>query len=259
MNRRGLALGLALAVFALPALAVQVEPLAWTPGPNSAQPSLTATREGSFALTWQQMRGTDAELHVARFDASRAAEPTAQATVARGDDWFVNWADFPSLAVLDNGDWVTFTLRKSAGSTYAYDIHLQRSLDGGATWQPPVKVNDDGQPVQHGFVSLLPDGGDRVLMVWLDGRQDTAHGAHGGPAGGHGADHHGHDEGPMTLRSAVVGREARCRHLLLLPDRSGAPRRRGHRRVSRPRRRHPRHRPAAAFQRRPVVGPDHRA
>lgn len=220
MNRRGVALGLAMVVAALPALAVQVEPLAWTPGPNSAQPSLTATREGGFALTWQQKRGADAELHVARFDAPRRAganpsevssEPSAQATVARGDDWFVNWADFPSLAFLDNGDWVTFTLRKSAGSTYAYDIHLQRSLDGGATWQPPVKVNDDGQPVQHGFVSLLPDGGDRVLMVWLDGRQDTTHGGHGGPAGGHGADHHGHDEGPMTLRSAVVGRDGVAR------------------------------------------------
>lgn len=216
MNRRVIVLGFGLAVAALPALAVQVEPLAWTPGPNSAQPSLTATREGSFALTWQQKRGTDADLQVARFDAPRrvganpseaSSIPSAQAAVARGDDWFVNWADFPSLAVLDNGDWVTFTLRKSAGSTYAYDIHLQRSLDGGATWQPPVKVNDDGQSVQHGFVSLLPDGGDRVLMVWLDGRQDAAHAGHGA-SNGH---EHGHDEGPMSLRSAVLGRDGVAR------------------------------------------------
>jgi hypothetical protein len=206
--RRSLGLAVAAILLASPALALHVTPIEWTPGAGSAQPSVTATPSGAFALTWQQKRAAEAELRVARFDAG-AARPAADNAVARGDDWFVNWADFPSLAVLDNGDWVTFTLRKSAGSTYAYDIHLQRSTDGGATWQPAVKVNDDGQPVQHGFVSLLPDGGDRVLLVWLDGRQESApdapdaHASHAG----HAAHGHGHDEGPMTLRSAVVGRD----------------------------------------------------
>jgi hypothetical protein len=196
------------ALFAAPVLALRVTPIDWTSGPHSAQPNVTSTPSGQIALTWQQKRGTDAELQVARFD-RKALRPMSSTMVARGDDWFVNWADFPSLAVLDNGDWVTFTLRKSAGSTYAYDIHLQRSLDAGATWQPPVKVNDDGQPVQHGFVSLLPDGDDRVLLVWLDGRQEATHVGHKAHQGhGHGAAHdHGHDEGPMTLRSAVLGRD----------------------------------------------------
>lgn len=188
--------------------ALRVTGLDWTPGAHSAQPSVTATPEGGVALTWQQKRGRDAELRVARFDAG-STTPLAQASIARGDDWFVNWADFPSLTVLDNGDWVSFTLRKSAGSSYAYDIHLQRSLDGGATWQPAVTVNSDGQPVQHGFVSLLPDGGDRVLLVWLDGRKDTGDGSddpHAGHGDNQGASHHD-DDGPMTLRSAVVGRD----------------------------------------------------
>lgn len=208
-RRRALGVVLCVLPLASPVVALRVTPIAWTPGPGSAQPSVTTTRDGDFALTWQQKRGADAELQVARFDA-QGVTPEAQTAIARGDDWFVNWADFPSLAVLDNGDWVSFTLRKSAGSTYAYDIHLQRSLDGGATWQAPVKVNDDGQPVQHGFVSLLPDGDDRVLMVWLDGRQDATHSEHAQHAGhaGHGASHdHGHDEGPMTLRTAVLGRD----------------------------------------------------
>lgn len=204
----------ALAAAAAPGVGLQVTPLDWTPGIGSAQPNLTTTREGAFVLSWQQKHGAEAELRVARFDARpprASSAPSAQATIARGGDWFVNWADFPSLAVLDNGDWVTFTLRKSAGSTYAYDIHLQRSLDGGASWQPPVKVNDDGQAVQHGFVSLLPDGGDRVLMVWLDGRKDVAHAAHGGDAAAQPGAHHDHEDGAMTLRSAVVGRDGVAR------------------------------------------------
>ncbi|MGH8310103.1 MAG: sialidase family protein, partial [Steroidobacteraceae bacterium] len=113
--------------------------------------------------------------------------------IATGANWFVNWADFPSLRVLDNGDWVTHYLEKSAGSTYAYDVRLVRSTDRGKTWSTPVTPHTDGTPTQHGFVSLSPLGGDRVLVVWLDGRRGAAHA--------------GHDEdGPMTLRSAVLDR-----------------------------------------------------
>lgn len=203
---RGLAVALCALPLATPVAALRVTPTDWTPGAGSAQPSVTATPSGGFALTWQQKQGALAELQIARFDAG-AAQPAAQTVIARGSDWFVNWADFPSLAVLENGDWVTFTLRRSAGGSTTYDIHLQRSVDGGATWQAPVKINDDDQPVQRGFVSLLPDGGDRLLLVWLDDRQDDTHAAHGGGTA-HGASHgHGHDEGPMHLRSAVVGRD----------------------------------------------------
>lgn len=179
-----------------PVSALTVEAPSWTPGTGSAQPSVTSAGDGQFALTWQQRAGEQGALRVAVFAAS-AAQPARVSDVASGKNWFLNWADFPSLAVLDNGDWVTFTLRKSAGSTYAYDIHLQRSLDAGRTWLPSVVVNRDGQSVQHGFVSLLPDGEDRVLLVWLDGREGATD-AHA---------HHGdHEEGRMTLRAAVVGR-----------------------------------------------------
>ena len=199
------------------ASALDVEVLAWTPGPGSAQPSLVATQGGDAVLTWQQRDADAARLRAARIgvDGGGADNVRVLPDIARGRDWFLNWADFPSLAVLDNGDWVTFTLRKSTGSSYAYDIHLQRSIDEGATWSLPLIVNDDGQKVQHGFVSLLPDGDDRVLLVWLDGRRDlgAAHRTHHShdaastvakPADA--AGHH-HDEGPMTLRTVVVGRD----------------------------------------------------
>ena len=205
---------LAASLVSTAAVALEVEVLAWTPGPGSAQPSLVATQDGDAVLNWQQRDGEVARLRAARIAVrGRAASSDGAAAadgvrvlpdIARGRDWFLNWADFPSLAVLDNGDWVGFTLRKSAGSSYAYDIHLQRSTDDGATWSRSQVVNDDGQKVQHGFVSLLPDGGDRVLLVWLDGRREleAGHAAHHP----HGAAHH-HDDGPMTLRTVVLGRD----------------------------------------------------
>jgi hypothetical protein len=33
--------------------------------------------------------------------------------LASGCNWFVNWADTPSLAAADNDDWLTFYLQRS--------------------------------------------------------------------------------------------------------------------------------------------------
>ncbi|MGH8284710.1 MAG: sialidase family protein, partial [Steroidobacteraceae bacterium] len=170
---------------------VHVEQLRFATGADPGQPSVAVDPREGFVLTWQEREGGRASLWFAVID--RNGRELRRGRIATGANWFVNWADFPSLRVLDNGDWVTHYLEKSAGSTYAYDVRLVRSTDRGKTWSTPVTPHTDGTPTQHGFVSLSPLGGDRVLVVWLDGRRGAAHA--------------GHDEdGPMTLRSAVLDR-----------------------------------------------------
>jgi hypothetical protein len=115
--------------------------------------------------------------------------------VSRGCQRFVNWADFPAIVVADNGDWLTWWLEKSGPATYAYDIQVVRSTDRGASWSAPLTPHDDGTATEHGFVAGAAAGDDRVRLVWLDGRHTAA--------GGH---HEQQAEGPMSLRSAVLGR-----------------------------------------------------
>lgn len=122
--------------------------------------------------------------------------------VARGCDWFVNWADFPSLVVADNGHWVSFWLQKNGSGTYHYEIRTTRSTDRGRSWSPPLVPHRDGTASEHGFVAMAATGGDRVALIWLDGRQ-TAQAEVTGHAGHD--DHHGHD-GRMQLRSTQLGR-----------------------------------------------------
>jgi len=53
------------------------------------------------------------------------------------------------------------------------DVLLRRSSDGGRTWAPPVKVNDNGRDGTAQFlpkVDVAPDG--RVNVLFLDGRND---------------------------------------------------------------------------------------
>lgn len=170
-------------------------------GDNAAQPSLSSDGNGGFLLTWQEKAADAASLHFMRLGADgRVLDKGSIAQSSGGAAWFVNWADFPSLCVLDNGDWVTFWLQKSGAGVYAYDILLTRSIDEGASWSSPIRLNRDNTRTEHGFVSLVPVGEDRVLAIWLDGRYTAA------PPVDQDDDGHQAHAGGMTLRSAVVNR-----------------------------------------------------
>lgn len=180
---------------AAPTAAPAAAPLhatAWQlPAPDdAAQPDLVAAPDGTLLLSWIEPRGDG---HALRF--ARHGNPgwSAPRTIAEGDDWFVNWADTPHLAVTADGALWAHWLRKSAAATYAYDVVLARSGDGGATWSAPHVVNRDGTPTEHGFVAMWPAGPSSLGIAWLDGRAT---------AGGHGG-HEGHGGGGMmTLRTA---------------------------------------------------------
>ena len=60
------------------------------------------------------------------------------------------------------------------------DIFVRHSDDGGATWSPPVRVNDDGTTNSQFLpkISLDPTTGN-IAVVWYDSRADLGG---GGPA-----------------------------------------------------------------------------
>lgn len=170
-----------------PALVLRVEPWPLPADTIAAQPDLVSAPDGSVLLSWLSPDAQGHRLRYARF-AGNQWQPAQQ--IARGDDWFVNWADTPHLlASADGALWAQW-LRKSAGTPYAYDVQLARSADG-VQWSPPVTVHDDGTASEHGFVSLWPEGADGVGIAWLDGRNTVSS-----------ADHAHHGAGAMTLRSA---------------------------------------------------------
>lgn len=162
-------------------------------GIHAAQPDLVRAHDGALLLSWIERDGGGHALRLARWHGARFGPVR---TVARGDDWFVNWADTPHvMATADGALWAQW-LRKSATATYAYDVQLARSADGGASWSAPWTVNTDGTPTEHGFASLWPAARDAAGIAWLDGR-NTGGDAHAGHDGHHGGG------GAMTLRSAV--------------------------------------------------------
>jgi len=170
-----------------------VTPVASPTGDGSRYPHLAASPDRSVVLSWLQSApdGSFALQHARWRDGAWGAA----ATVAAGSDWFINWADFPSVVPVTATTWAAHWLQQTPGSVYSYDVRIAVSTDAGATWSAPISPHDDGTRTEHGFVTLYAqDGGTRA--VWLDGRHTS--GEH---------DHAGTGPGAMTLRGATIGRD----------------------------------------------------
>ena len=135
---------------------------------DSREPELSATADGRLILSWVEK--LDAKRYALRMATRDQTGWTETRTVAEGDNWFINWADFPSVAGLQDGSLAAHWLVKSGSSTYAYDVNIALSKDGGKTWTKPIVPHLDNTQTEHGFVSLIPLTDGRAGAIWLDGR-----------------------------------------------------------------------------------------
>lgn len=188
-----------------PAAAARVESWALPAQASAAQPNLSLGTDGALNLSWIERHGKGHRLRFARYAGGKWSPAS---TVASGDNWFVNWADFPSTTQLPDGTLWAHNLVKRGAGTYAYDVVLYRSRDGGISWSKPLTVHDDGTETEHGFATLWPWSASELAIAWLDGRETAG-------AGGHSHEHHGQTEGndaAMTLRAAVFDGDGKRRH-----------------------------------------------
>ena len=167
--------------------ALTPRPVATPAAAPSAQPQLSVSKRGVLVSSIER----SGDLATLQFAERTATGWTAARSVASGRNWFVNWADVPSVLRLPSGAIVAHWLQKSADDTYAYDVRLSHSTDDGQTWSPSVTPHHDGTRTEHGFASLFPMG-EGFGLVWLDGRAMK-----GGEAG-----HDGHGAGAMSVRFA---------------------------------------------------------
>jgi hypothetical protein len=167
-----------------------VTPLQVPAADGSGEATLTIAPRGVPLLSWVEADGAN---HVLRFSTLEGGRWTAPRTAAHGRDWFVNWADRPSVVAGADGSLMAHWLANNAGrqGDYGYGIRFARSHDGGTTWRESYATGSGDVTGYSGFVSILPDPGG-VSAVYL---------APGGPPGARPAGGAGHeDDHAMSLR-----------------------------------------------------------
>lgn len=160
----------------------------------SAEPYLFTDKNGLVYLSWIEKKMGKSLLKVSTFNNEQWSEPTV---ISSGDNWFVNWADYPLVAADGAKNMIAHYLEKSEKGTYTYDVKITTSADEGKTWSAAKILHDDGKKAEHGFVSMIPYG-ESYFISWLDGRNSVVE-----DNGGHGEGHHGQ----MTIRGAVVDKQ----------------------------------------------------
>ena len=149
-------------------------------------PKLSTGPDGTLLLSYIDTADESAKLVYHNLSSDT---PGQAHVVAAGTDWFINWADYPSVVPLSGSVWAAHWLVKRPSEGLAYDIHVAVSHDAGQSWEQPFLLHDDGTATEHGFVTLFPQQ-DMGGAIWLDGRNMQ---------GGHGS------SGGMTLRGASFG------------------------------------------------------
>lgn len=136
-------------------------------GQGSIGPNLAKGPTGTIVLSWMEPYETG---HALRFSTLGTDTWEQARQITTGDNWFVNWADFPSVVPLNGATWAAHWLVSQPAGGYAYDVNISTSQDNGETWSDPFLPHTDGTPTEHGFVTLFPED-DGLGLVWLDGRK----------------------------------------------------------------------------------------
>lgn len=174
-------------------------------GLNSSESSLSKTDNGEIYLSWIKTETNNpSRLMLSKLNEDNTWSEAI--TIATGNNWFINWADFPSVASFGN-NLVAHYLEKSASDTYAYDVKLTISKDGNSNWKEAFSPHTDGTNTEHGFVSKIAMNNDSFLAVWLDGRQMAY------------AEKDSTIAKQMTLRGAIIDSEGNFKNEYLLDNR----------------------------------------
>lgn len=204
---RSITLAAAAGLLSAHAALAQVRELPTPAAPGSLGPNLYAAADGRVYLSWIE-RLADGRSAL-RYSVRAGDGWSAPRTIAEGVDWFVNWADFPSMIALSDGLLAAHWLVKNGSAPYAYDVRIALSADGGGRWSEALVPHRDGTATEHGFVSLFATGDGQLAAAWLDGRNtqpESSEHAHGGG-------------GDMTLRYAAIGRDLSLRDEIQLDAR----------------------------------------
>ena len=140
-------------------------PLKQTTITGGSLPNLFKDESGQIWMSYITRSDDDTKLWFTRWQES---DWSNSELIAQGNNWFINWADFPSVIKV-NDTFIAHWLQDNGTSAYAYGIQHAIKKSGNV-WQQKGWLHADESPSEHGFVGLQP-AAVGAHAIWLDGRK----------------------------------------------------------------------------------------
>jgi hypothetical protein len=138
---------------------------------DASEPAVAGAPDGTAYVAWIEHRAKkEADVFLLRLDREgRAMSVPVRVNAQAGEA--TGWrGDPPTIAVAPDGTVYIGWTARVAGERHANNLYLSASRDGGRSFEPPVKVNDDEKPGGHGMHSLAVSKDGRIYLAWLDER-----------------------------------------------------------------------------------------
>lgn len=162
---------------------------------GSRFPNFYQDESGTVYMSW--LTSIEEEIYALRYSKYGDQGWEYPETVLVDTDFFVNWADFPSVVGIDGEAFAAHRLRKKEGGPYSYDVELILKNSETGRWDQAVVPHRDETATEHGFVSLETGMNSSLFAVWLDGRETADRGN----------DEYDDISKAMTIRSAEITRD----------------------------------------------------
>lgn len=173
---------------------------------NSELPFLYSDNSGSMFLSWVEPGSVDGEYKL-MYSKLREDKWTEAKEISRSTNWFVNWADYPSMVTHSGEAVAAHMLKKIPGNTYSYNVNI-RLRNADDNWGKTLTPHFDSTATEHGFVSMVPLSKEKLLAAWLDGRRTDNR-----------TDEEYYDlDKAMTFRSAVIDSSGSVSHSNLIDE-----------------------------------------
>lgn len=120
-----------------------------------------------------RVRAEDGHVLVDRAPDAGGAFGSATRVNAEAEPIATSGDNRPKIAIGKDGTvYVSYT--RMGDRPFSGDIRFARSVDDGKSFSAPVTVNDNREVISHRFDALIIDGEDRVHLVWIDKRDESA-------------------------------------------------------------------------------------
>jgi hypothetical protein len=130
--------------------------------------AVAVAHDGGVFLAWAAEEGPATQLYLARSGARDEKPVRVNPDTLTVDSLHQS----PGLDIGPDGTiYVSWSSSKPkpAGTLFASDLRLSRSLDGGKSFDSHLRVNED-RPISHSFEGLSVADDGTVLLSWIDSR-----------------------------------------------------------------------------------------